>query len=53
MVLRVLAADIVLIGAALWATEDGEIPALILALATVALLLADLSRNTRRAAETT
>jgi UDP-N-acetylmuramyl pentapeptide phosphotransferase/UDP-N-acetylglucosamine-1-phosphate transferase len=50
--LRVLAADIVLIGAALWATEESEIPALILAFVTVALLLAELSRTTRRAVET-
>jgi len=42
--LRVMSADIVLIGAALWATEDMEVPALILAALTVALLLADLAR---------
>jgi UDP-N-acetylmuramyl pentapeptide phosphotransferase/UDP-N-acetylglucosamine-1-phosphate transferase len=48
--LRVMAADIVLIGAALWATEDMEIPALVLAAVTVALLLADLSRPARAAA---
>jgi UDP-N-acetylmuramyl pentapeptide phosphotransferase/UDP-N-acetylglucosamine-1-phosphate transferase len=53
VVRRVLAADIVLVGAALWAAEEGEIPALILAFATVALLLVDLSRMTRHAAETT
>jgi UDP-N-acetylmuramyl pentapeptide phosphotransferase/UDP-N-acetylglucosamine-1-phosphate transferase len=51
VVLRVAAADIVLIGAALWATEESEIAALILAVVTVALLLVDLSRKTRRAAE--
>jgi len=51
VVRRVLAADIVLIGAALWSTEDSEIPALVLALVTVALLLAELSRTSRRRAE--
>jgi UDP-N-acetylmuramyl pentapeptide phosphotransferase/UDP-N-acetylglucosamine-1-phosphate transferase len=45
VVLRVLAADIVLIGAALWSTEDSEVPALILAVLAVALLLAELSRS--------
>ncbi len=49
IVLRVLAADLVLVGAALWAAEDMEIPALILAALTVALLLADLSRSRRPA----
>jgi UDP-N-acetylmuramyl pentapeptide phosphotransferase/UDP-N-acetylglucosamine-1-phosphate transferase len=51
VVLRVLTADIVLIGAALWSTEDSEIPALVLAAATVALLLAVLSRPARRTVE--
>ena len=45
VVLRVLAADLVLVGAALWAAEDMEIPALFLAVATVALLLVELSRS--------
>jgi UDP-N-acetylmuramyl pentapeptide phosphotransferase/UDP-N-acetylglucosamine-1-phosphate transferase len=48
--LRVMSADIVLIGAALWATEDMEVPALILAALTVALLLADLARPAGAAA---
>ena len=47
VVLRVLLADLILIGAALWATEDMEIPALILAALTVALLLVDLSRTAK------
>jgi UDP-N-acetylmuramyl pentapeptide phosphotransferase/UDP-N-acetylglucosamine-1-phosphate transferase len=51
VVLRVLAADIVLIGAALWSTEDSELSALILAVITVALLLTELSRSTRPATE--
>jgi UDP-N-acetylmuramyl pentapeptide phosphotransferase/UDP-N-acetylglucosamine-1-phosphate transferase len=45
VVLRVLAADIVLIGAALWSTEESAIPALILGVITVALLLTELSRS--------
>ncbi|HEX3500652.1 MAG TPA: glycosyltransferase family 4 protein [Stellaceae bacterium] len=51
VVLRVLAADLVLIGAALWSTEDSEVPALILAAVAVAVLLAELSRSTRPATE--
>jgi UDP-N-acetylmuramyl pentapeptide phosphotransferase/UDP-N-acetylglucosamine-1-phosphate transferase len=44
VVLRVLVADLVLIGASLWAAESRELPALAVAIVTVAILLVDLSR---------
>jgi UDP-N-acetylmuramyl pentapeptide phosphotransferase/UDP-N-acetylglucosamine-1-phosphate transferase len=47
VVRRVLLADIVLIGAALWAGAGAIMPALGLAAATVGVLLVDLSRPTR------
>jgi UDP-N-acetylmuramyl pentapeptide phosphotransferase/UDP-N-acetylglucosamine-1-phosphate transferase len=48
VVLRILIADLVLIGAALWATEEGgELPALAVAIVAVALLLVDLSRTAK------
>jgi UDP-N-acetylmuramyl pentapeptide phosphotransferase/UDP-N-acetylglucosamine-1-phosphate transferase len=47
VVLRVLAADLVLIGAALWAAEGAELAALAVAIVTVAILLVDLSRTAK------
>jgi len=51
IVLRVMAADLVLIAAALWSTANSEIVALILAVMSVALLLIELSRSTRSATD--
>jgi UDP-N-acetylmuramyl pentapeptide phosphotransferase/UDP-N-acetylglucosamine-1-phosphate transferase len=44
VVLRVLFTDLVLIGASLWAAAGPEVPALAVAIVTVAILLVELSR---------
>jgi UDP-N-acetylmuramyl pentapeptide phosphotransferase/UDP-N-acetylglucosamine-1-phosphate transferase len=47
VVLRVLVADLVLIGASLWAAAGPEFPALAVATITVAILLVELSRSAK------
>jgi UDP-N-acetylmuramyl pentapeptide phosphotransferase/UDP-N-acetylglucosamine-1-phosphate transferase len=47
VVLRVLVADLVLIGAALWAAEGRTLPALAVAIVTVAIVLVDMSRTAK------
>ena len=47
VVFRVLVADLVLIGAALWAAEGQVLPALAVAFVTVGILLVDLSRTAK------
>jgi UDP-N-acetylmuramyl pentapeptide phosphotransferase/UDP-N-acetylglucosamine-1-phosphate transferase len=49
VVLRVLVADLVFVGAALWAAAGRELPALAIALVAVGVLLVDLSRTVKSA----